>query len=187
MTVLAGMVLKWNKSVNLIARSSEASIWRRHITDSAQLWAIAGDRAGHWADLGSGGGFPGLVIAALAHATFPAPRITLVDSDTRKCVFLAEAVRAMSLDVVIVNARIEVMAPLSADVVSARALAPLGSLLEITRRHRTTTGIGLFPKGRTVHKEIEDAEVHWRFERRLHRSVTDPDAAIVEVGVMSSV
>jgi 16S rRNA (guanine527-N7)-methyltransferase len=91
----------------------------------------------------------------------------------------------MHVQVLIENRRVETLDPLNADVLSARALAPLHQLLDFTQRHRSKHGMGLFPKGRTVHKEIERAETHWRFERRLHRSVTDPDAAIVEVGALS--
>lgn len=183
----ATLLLRWNARINLVGRSTEADVWTRHIADSAQLWRLQSPSTGLWADLGSGAGFPGMVIAALAAESAPDLRITLVESDARKCAFLMEAARAMGLTPAIRTERIEAMAPLHADILSARALAPLETLLEFTVQHRRTGGIGLFPKGETVHKEIKAAAQRWRFEHRIHASVTDPRAAIVEVGALSRV
>jgi 16S rRNA (guanine527-N7)-methyltransferase len=182
---LHDLLLKWNKRINLIGRESEPAIWSRHIEDSAQLWPLRPPDTRNWADLGSGAGFPGLVIAALAVGG--GPHVTMVESDLRKCVFLGEAARAMEVEVTILNARIEELPPLGADVLSARALAPLDQLLAYVEKHRSPRGRGLFPKGRTVHKEIETAALNWRFAHTLHPSLTDPGAAIVEVGAVSHV
>lgn len=187
LTLLHDLVLRWNRRINLVARGGEADLWSRHLADSAQLWRLRPPAVRRWADLGAGAGFPGLVVAALAAADAPGAQIDLVESDARKAVFLSEAARILELaaTVTVHAARAEALAPLGADVVSARALAPLERLLDLALRHRAPDGVGLFPKGASVHKEIEAAAVRWRFEHELHRSVTDPDAAIVEVGAAS--
>jgi 16S rRNA (guanine527-N7)-methyltransferase len=183
----ASLLLRWNARINLVGRSTEADLWTRHMGDSAQLWTLRPESLTHWADLGSGAGFPGLVIAALAAADRPNLKVTLVESDARKCAFLAEASRAMGIAPTILAERIEAVAPLQADVLSARALAPLVTLLGYVILHRRDGGIALFPKGESVHKEIEAAARRWRFEHRIHPSVTGSLGAIVEIGVVSSV
>jgi 16S rRNA (guanine527-N7)-methyltransferase len=186
LAALRDLVLKWNRRINLVAHGSEADLWVRHIVDSAQLWPLRQPAARTWVDLGSGAGFPGLVVAALAATDAPDLRMTLVESDGRKAAFLGEAARVLGLVVTVRAERIEALPPLRADVVSARALAPLSRLLGHLAKHRAPDGIGLFPKGETVHKEIEDAAARWRFQHRIHRSVTSSGAAIVEVGAVSS-
>lgn len=185
LSVLHDLLLKWNSRINLISRRSEQAAWSRHFADSAQLWLLRLPAARSWADLGAGAGFPGLVIAAFAANA--GPDVTLVDSDLRKCVFLREAARHMGLAVTVHQTRIEALPPLQADVLSARAFAPLDRLLGYMEKHRNPQGRGLFPKGQTVHKEVETATRSWRFEHRLHPSLTDPGAAIVEVGAISRV
>lgn len=187
LTAHCDLVLKWNRRINLVGRDSEPSIWWRHVADSAQLWRLRPTKLRHWADLGAGAGYPGLVIAALAAEAAPEMRVTLVESDVRKAVFLGEAARAMGLRPAILSERIESIASLDADVVSARALAPLDRLLDHLEKHRRAGGVGLFPKGDTVHKEIESATQNRRVEHRIHPSITAPGAAIVEVGAVSSV
>ncbi len=142
------IVQKWTPRINLVSRDSARDLWRRHIADSAQLWAFRPPAARSWADLGSGAGFPGLVIAALAAEAAPDLAVILVESDVRKAVFLAEAARAMGLKLEIVTARIEALAPLGADVVSARALAPLDRLLGYLEKHRGAGGYWLVSEGR---------------------------------------
>lgn len=187
LTVLHDQTLRWNSSTNLISRSTEPLLWTRHIADSAQLWSLRPKGVRRWADLGAGAGFPGLVIAALAAESEPQLQLTLVESDGRKAVFLSEAARMMGLAVTILDARVETLAPLQADVLSARAFAPLDVLITHAQKHRRPRGMGLFPKGRTVHKEVAAAEAKWWFERRIHPSRTQPGAAIVEVGAVHSV
>lgn len=181
----ADILQKWNAKINLVSATDLPQIWERHFADSAQLFDLVDGRAGHWVDLGSGAGFPGLVLAARAQDTDAAIRFTLVESDQRKAVFLSEAARAMSLDVRVAASRVERLLPLEADILTARALAPLTVLLGFTEKHRQPDGIALFPKGQTVHKEIEDAARTWRFTHLLHPSVTDAKSAVVEVGTLS--
>lgn len=184
--VYAGMLRKWAPRINLVSRDTLDDLWHRHIADSAQLWRLRPLHDGLWLDLGSGAGFPGLVVAALA-ADHPNVRFRLVESDARKSAFLLSVVREAALSAEVVTERIEALPPQLADVVSARALTSLAGLLAMTEKHRRPGGIGLFPKGRTVHKEIDEAQKTWRFTPRLHPSLTDPTAAIVEIGDLDRV
>ena len=172
---------QWNPRINLVSRASLADAWTRHFADSAQLWRLrpAGTRV--WLDLGSGAGFPGLVVAAMAADSEPL-EAHLVESDQRKAAFLATVARETRVRATVHAERAEAMPALGADVVSARALAPLDTLLGLSEKHRRPGGIGLFPKGASVHKEIAEAAVHWHFDHAIHPSLTDPRAAIVEIG-----
>lgn len=178
---------QWNPRINLVAKTTIQDVWSRHVADSAQLWRLRPGAAGLWLDLGSGAGFPGLVIATLAAELEPDLRVALVESDQRKAAFLSTVVRKTGLRVDVRPERIEHLPPMRADVVSARALAPLSSLLEMLDLHRRPGGIGLFPKGASVHKEIAEAAARWRFDHVIHRSLTDPQAAIVEIGAAERV
>jgi 16S rRNA (guanine527-N7)-methyltransferase len=162
-------------------------VWERHFADSAQLWRYRPPGATRWLDLGSGAGFPGLVIAILAADQEPELRVTLVESDQRKAAFLRAAAAATGAPVKVIARRAEDLDPLAADVLSARALAPLGALMHHAEKHRRPSGICLFPKGTTVHKEIEATERIWRFDHELHASLTNPAAAILEIGAMGRV
>lgn len=184
LTVLVETLERWQKAINLIGRSTVADIWARHIADSAQLTPLIPDSAKTLADLGSGGGFPGLVIAALR----PDLEITLIEADARKAAFLGEAARRMELARLprIVIGRIEAVAPVEADVVTARALAPLTQLLEWADRHRTDTAICLFHKGKDWQGEISEAMKVWDFSPQSITSVTNSDAVILRIGPYSA-
>jgi 16S rRNA (guanine527-N7)-methyltransferase len=178
---------KWNPRINLVSKATLPDAWSRHFADSAQLWRYRPPDARLWLDLGSGAGFPGLVIAALAADAAHDLHVRLVESDQRKAAFLREAARAAALAVSVVDERIERLPPQGADVVSARALAPLSDLLPMLEKHRRPGGIGLFPKGGTVHKEIADASAHWRFDHKIYASLIEQKAAIVEIGAIDRV
>lgn len=180
----SALALKWNPAINLIAKSTIADIENRHIIDSAQLYDLAGDFE-HWVDLGSGGGFPGIVVAIIGSEKNPDARFTLVESDARKCEFLRHASRMLDLNTQVMNARIEAIDPLDADVVSARALASLDLLCGFFARHRAGRGIGLFPKGAAAAEELELARKTWNLDYRSHKSITDPSAVILEVRDLS--
>ena len=179
------LLKKWSKSINLVSRSTMEHVWHRHIADSAQIWPLAPESAYTWADLGSGGGLPGMVIAILAHEFRPALRVTLVESDLRKSAFLATASRELDLTATVLAKRIEEVPPLKADVVSARALAPLDRLLPLAARHLGENATGLFPKGVKHVDELEAALASWRFTHETYKSKTESEAVIYKIGGLS--
>lgn len=179
---LAELVVRWNPAINLVAAASVPEIMTRHIADSAQIVPLAPASPTSWVDVGAGGGFPGLVVAAILAETSPRTTVTLVESDRRKAAFLLTAAQAMGLRPVIRDERIEALEPQGADVLSARALAPLDRLLGLTSRHIAPDGIALFLKGRNVAAEIADARRTWRFDLAISPSLTDSDARILRIG-----
>lgn len=171
---------KWQRRINLIAVSTLADPWRRHLLDSAQLVALlpAARHEGplRIGDLGSGAGFPGLVLAMLG-----AGRVCLIESDSRKCAFLREAIRITGAPARVETARIEDLAPQGCDVVTARACAPLPVLLGYAARHVAPGGISLLLKGRTAAAELTQAEKTWKIRSNLIPSVTDPTGTVIRV------
>lgn len=172
---------KWNKRINLVAPSTLPDFWNRHIADSAQLLDFAPHGSRTWLDIGSGGGLPALVVAIVAREERPHLRVTLVESDQRKAAFLREAARITGAEVVIVADRIERLPPQSADVISARAFAPLDRLLAAAAPHLAPGGVCLFPKGAGHAAEVEAALAHWRFVLHKHPSLTDPAGVILDI------
>lgn len=175
------LLRRWNPAINLVAQGTLTEVWWRHIADSAQLLPLAPAAARRWADLGSGAGFPGLVVGILAAEARPDLRVALVESDGRKAAFLAAALRATGVAADLHVARAETLAPVAADVVSARALAPLGALFALAHRHLAQGGVALFPKGAAHGADLAEALASCPAEVHKHRSRTDPDAVIVEV------
>ena len=191
----AELIAQWQRAGNLVAARTLGEVWHRHFADCAQLLPLVG-RARTLVDLGSGAGFPGLVLAILladgaadrALAAAPATcRITLVESNRRKCAFLAEVVRAVRLPpriaVDILSTRIEAAATQAtlrgAEVIAARALAPLPKLLAWAAPLFTSATVGVFPKGRDAAAELEVARQMWTFSAELLPSRTEGDAHIV--------
>ena len=170
---------KWNPRINLVAKSTIRDVWSRHILDSAQIFEIPPRPVRHWIDLGSGGGFPGMVIAALAHERDPQIQVTLVESDVRKSVFLRNVARELDLNVRVENERIENLDPLNADVVSARALADLSTLLCLSHRHLSKDGMMIFLKGKNWSSEVEKAQSEWNFEHQIVKSKTSEGSIIL--------
>lgn len=184
----ADLLKQWQKAVQLVAPSTLGLIWSRHFADSAQLMAFCPPNARTWLDLGSGGGFPGLVIALMASdkaAPVPGLRVTLVESDSRKSAFLREVARQTRSAVDILGTRIE--SPSTRDkvgtveVVSARAVAPLTDLLGLAYPFWGPGTVGLFLKGREVEKEVEAARQAWEFELELKPSLTDSSGRVARI------
>ena len=177
---MVNTLVRWQKAINLIGRTTIEGIWTRHVLDSAQLAILIPERAKTLTDLGSGGGFPGLVVAAMR----PDLDVTLIESDARKAAFLGEAGRRMGLEKQpkIVVGRIEAVAPAKSEVVTARALAPLAQLLEWAEPHRTDTAICLFHKGKDWQAELAEAMKVWDIPGKPFTSVTDLDAVILRIG-----
>ena len=177
-----GIVAKWNSRINLVSGASLAEGWLRHVLDSAQLWGAAPTDSITWLDIGSGAGFPGLVIAIIAQELAPDLRVSLVESDRRKSVFLLQAVRELGLQVVVRAARLENLEAAGAAVISARALAPLDTLLQGAKRHLQPGGVALFPKGQNFSHELLAAQRRWQFDCDVLPSKTDPRAVILRIG-----
>jgi 16S rRNA (guanine527-N7)-methyltransferase len=182
---LEALVQRWTPVVNLVSKATVPDIWTRHILDSAQLFAACPANARHWADLGSGGGFPGLVVAILAKQLNAELNVTLVESDLRKATFLRQAAQALSLSVAVLSQRVESLPPLDADVVSARALARLSDLLGHADRHLRPDGVAIFPKGAQYEAEVAEARLKWSFDVDIRTSLSDSDAAILIIGAIN--
>jgi 16S rRNA (guanine527-N7)-methyltransferase len=174
------LIEKWNPKINLVSKSSLPEIWDRHIWDSAQIFDIAVEGS-VWADFGSGGGLPGIVLAIFAKELRPDMQFYLVESDQRKCAFLRNAVREIGLNVKVHAERIEALDPIGASVISARALTDLNGLLEFVERHSAKNGVAILPKGETWEKEILQAQENWSFEYEEITSKTNNDAAILKI------
>jgi 16S rRNA (guanine(527)-N(7))-methyltransferase RsmG len=171
------LLLRWNATINLVSARTAADIDTRHITDSLQLVPLLPD-AGAIADLGSGGGLPGLVIAA----ALPDREVHLIESDRRKSAFLIDAAGRMGLTKVKVHPqRIElaILPPVAA--VTARALAPLDTLLGYATRFLAPFGVAILPKGRSAEQELTTAAAHWHFTTERFTSRTDPEATILRL------
>ena len=174
----ASLIRKWNRAINLVAPSTLSEVEIRHIADCRQLVEASRGGVGTWADLGSGGGLPGMVVAICR----PDLEVSLVESDKRKSAFLRTVTRELSLsNVNIVTERIEEAKPLSSANVSARALAPLPLLMSYVASHLVEGGRAWLMKGRNWSSEVDEARKQWQFALRVHQSETDPDAAILEI------
>ena len=172
---------RWNPKINIVAKSTISDVWARHIVDSAQVSFIPKQRVDHWVDLGSGGGFPGLVVAILK-AESESAKVTLVESDNRKSAFLRAVARETGVNVSVISERIEKTEPLNADILSARALAPLPMLLGFCERHLQRDGIAVFSKGSNFRQELEDAQKQWMFSVVETPSLTDKSSVILKIG-----
>lgn len=175
------LVRHWNSAINLVSTSTLPELRQRHTVDSAQLFSLCSKDARTWVDLGSGGGFPGLVVAILAQEAKPDLQVTLVESDLRKATFLRQAVRSLGLSAVVISDRVESVPPLAADVLSARALASLSGLLAFARRHLQPDGVALFPKGERFEEEVAEARKLWSFDVETQPSLSHPGAAILVI------
>lgn len=176
----ASLVKKWTPRINLIAKSTAEDLWTRHIRDSLQVFDAA-PVSNHWVDIGSGGGFPGLVVAIAAKEHAPDTQFTLIESDQRKCAFLRTAIRELGLNATVIARRIEDADPQSADVLSARALADLSVLLGFAERHLAETGTALFQKGANWQKEVDKAQQVWTFRYEAIKSQTSDAAVILKI------
>ena len=163
-----------NDSQNLVSRGSLDQLWLRHIADSAQLLNFAPTPTASWVDLGSGAGFPGLIVAALHGGP-----VTLVEERRLRVEFLRRGAEALGVDVEIIAGKVERIPRRPFDVISARAFAPLDRLLQLGTGLSTAKSIWLLPKGRGAQTELEALDSSWQGEFRLEPSVTDADARII--------
>jgi 16S rRNA (guanine527-N7)-methyltransferase len=167
-----------NAVMNLVGPASLPDFWNRHALDSAQLLPLA-PNARVWADLGAGAGLPGVILAILLKET-PGAKIWLIDSQMKRTKFLEKVVSALSLPAEVVNARAETL-DIKADVVTARACAPLEKLLDFARPYRARGADGLFLKGEKAEEEILEAKRRHRFEADVLPSQSDPRGRILRI------
>ena len=176
------LLLRWNRTINLISRRDEALVWDRHIADALALLPLLPPEFVRAIDLGSGAGLPGLVMAIATGKPFD-----LVDADHRKAAFLREAARESGAPVTIHAARIEMLDLPPAPVITARALAPLPTLLGWAAPLLAPGGVCLFPKGRLTADELTAASAQWHMRVERFASPTDPDATILRISEISRV
>ncbi|WP_240476629.1 16S rRNA (guanine(527)-N(7))-methyltransferase RsmG [Geminicoccus roseus] len=165
----------WQQRINLVAASTLLDPWRRHVLDGGQILRHA-HGAEVWADLGTGPGVPGMILAIMG-----VRQMHLVESDQRKVAFLREAARITGTEVEIHAVRIEQARLPKLDVVTARALAPLGKLLDLAAPHMNGDTIALFAKGQALPTELTDAARHWHMRQDVLPSLSDPRGNILRV------
>jgi len=167
---------KWQQRINLVGSSSLEDPWRRHILDSAQLLPLLPGGSPSVADLGTGAGFPGIVLAIMGDA-----RVHLVESNARKCAFLSEVLRITEAKATIHHKRIEELASLAVDVVTARGCANLLSLLDYAKPLLAPSGICLFLKGQSVEAELTESQKKWRMRTQRITSRSDPAGVVLKL------
>jgi 16S rRNA (guanine527-N7)-methyltransferase len=175
------LLVDWNTRMNLIARSTVAHVWHRHMLDSAQIKDHLPAGTETLVDLGSGAGFPGLVLAILG-----VPNVHLVESTGKKAAFLRAAADATGVSVTIHNDRIEAIKPFEADVVTARALAPLDKLIAYGHRFAGPRTCHIYLKGQHVVDELTDAHKIWKMQVDRKPSTTDPRGSVLCVSEVSN-
>ena len=185
--IFAKLLIKWNPRINLVAKSTINTLWERHIRDSLQLLQAIDGPVPLWADLGSGGGFPGLVIAIVAAETGNPTAVTLVESDQRKVTFLRTVLRETGVSANVIAERLEAVAPLRADILSARAVADLSTLLGFAERHLAPGGTCLFQKGKNWKSEVQSARASWQFSYDAIQSKTESEAVVLKIKELSRV
>jgi len=170
----ASFLREENQRQNLVSAASLVSLWTRHIVDSAQLLNWSNNPTDPWLDLGSGAGFPGLIVAALRGGP-----VTLVEERRLRVEFLLRAAALLEIEAEIIQSRVERVEARPFATISARAFAPLGRLLELGARFSTEKTVWILPKGRNAQSELEAIETTWQGDFRLEPSLTDPDARII--------
>ncbi len=174
LSAFAELVREETDRQNLVARATLDQLWERHFLDSAQLIRFAPAPISRWVDLGTGAGFPGMVVALL----HPGP-VTLIEERRLRVEFLRRVANEIQVDVEIIAGRVERVPPREYDVISARAFAPLPRLLEIGHHLGRKNTVWILPKGRNAKSELEALDSSWQGDFRLEPSLTDPEAQII--------
>jgi 16S rRNA (guanine527-N7)-methyltransferase len=167
---------KWQRRINLVGSGSMEDPWRRHILDSAQLLPLIPAASPSIVDLGTGAGFPGVVVAIMGDA-----RVHLVESNARKCAFLSEVLRITETRATIHHIRIEEVVPFAVDVVTARGCANLLTLLDYAKPLLAPSGICLFLKGKSVEAELTESQKKWRMQTHRITSRSDPAGVVLKL------
>jgi 16S rRNA (guanine527-N7)-methyltransferase len=171
------LLMKWQPRINLVSPKTLDEAWSRHFLDSAQLFYLLSDTDTSIFDLGSGAGFPGLILSVMG-----ASQITLLESDQRKCIFLSEVIRQTKSSANIFNGRIETFPEQKkADIVTSRACASLNKLLSFAYPLLNPDGECLFLKGRGVEEEVKEAQERWAFHVEHTPSISDTEGCIIRI------
>ena len=178
LVIYSELLIKWQRSINLVSKTTLGDMWRRHFYDSAQLmeYIDISDKPLKILDLGSGAGFPGLVLSILGVG-----EVHLVESVGKKCSFMKQVIQQTSINAIVHNERIEDMEGFSSDFVISRACADLEKLLDLTHRFRGPKTKCLFLKGIKAEDELEQASKKWTFEVKKHVSKTEESGMILEL------
>ncbi len=190
LTAYESLLKKWQKSINLVSKSTLDNVWGRHFWDSAQLWRLASEKHLKWADFGSGAGFPGLVLAIMAHER-PGFQMNLIESDQRKSVFLREVIRETGARAQVHTSRIEAEDTIAAigpcDALSARACAPLDRLLSWSAPYFGPETVAFFLKGVQADEELTVAWKSWTFKVTSYPSQADQQGSVLKVEQLARV
>ncbi len=170
------ILITWNKDINLISKATIKNIWWRHIADTAQLVNFVSLKSKVVIDMGAGAGFPGIILSIIG-----SPEVHLVESVGKKANFLKYVIKALSLNAVVHHSRIEELEPFKVDIVTARALAPLNRLLELSRKFVGKETLQLYFKGDKFNIELEEARKKWIIHFKTYKSLTNPTSRIIEV------
>ena len=175
------LLSKWNEKINLVSKNTLVDIWERHFLDSGQIIKHVEASGKRWVDVGSGAGFPGLVVALLLRDRKIDCDLVLVEKNPKKGFFLSEVIRKLKLSVEVVNDNIDTLEPLNADILTARAFSELNNLIEIAFRHRKKEGICLFLKGENYKTELDKTLNFWFFDYDIVDSLSSPSGKIIRV------
>ena len=175
------LLSKWNKKINLVSKNTLVDIWERHFLDSGQIIKHVEVSGKRWVDVGSGAGFPGLVVALLLRDRKIDCDLVLVEKNSKKSFFLNEVIRKLNLSVEVVNDNIDNLEPLNADILTARAFSELNNLIEIAFRHRKNEGICLFMKGENYRREVDKTLNYWFFDYDIVDSLSSSSGKIIRV------
>ena len=175
------LLSKWNEKINLVSKSTLVDIWERHFLDSGQIIKHVEASGKKWVDVGSGAGFPGLVVALLLRDRKVDCDLVLVEKNPKKVFFLKEVIRKLNLSVEVVNDNIYSLEPLNADILTARAFSELNNLMEIAFRHRKKEGMCLFLKGENHRIELDKTLNYWFFDYDIVDSLSSSSGKIIRV------
>lgn len=179
------LLQKWNARINLVAPNSLPEFWSRHALDSAQVLPLIPDEAKVIVDFGSGAGFPGIAVAIEARHTTPDRQVHLIESVGKKASFLKSVSRETGLKTTVHARRIEAIPSLKADIITARAFAPLHRLLPLAWHHIANDGQLVLLKGEGVDAELDEAAQDWQFDSHRTRSLTDDGGCILQIRNLS--
>ena len=175
------LLCKWNEKINLVSKHTLINVWERHFLDSGQIIIDVDASGKRWVDVGSGAGFPGLVVALLLRDRKVDCDLVLVEKHPKKVFFLKEVIRKLNLSVEVVNDNIYTLEPLNADILTARAFSELNNLMEIAFRHRKKEGICLFLKGENYKIELDKTLNNWFFDYDIVGSLSSSSGNIIKV------